>query len=294
MLKVCGLLSAFISIIITTWWLTSNKPYKGWFFAICLVVIFFSIFLIIQDRATEITVKGVGTIKAAVEQATEDVNEIAELKKRVEAQSATIDLVAEKATKAQDLSEEIASKNEIAAKKLDQINSTLELAKNNLIELQSITDFIITVIAAQNDDRLAFDRLKKWSEDKKFPFHNRAKQAFIKIFEEHSKPYFTSGSKVPWPDDLDPSKLNLGDLINTYNTAPAFLKPAFIEYIWNRNDFDKISRLQFLINVIKNDISLNAIEYAGRYFTDGVNLKIKPLAIDYLIDWWEKNKNNIK
>ena len=168
MLKVCGLLSAFISIIITTWWLTSNKPYKGWFFAICLVVIFFSIFLIIQDRATEITVKGVGTIKAAVEQATEDVNEIAELKKRVEAQSATIDLVAEKATKAQDLSEEIASKNEIAAKKLDQINSTLELAKNNLIELQSITDFIITVIAAQNDDRLAFDGLKKWSEDKKW------------------------------------------------------------------------------------------------------------------------------
>jgi hypothetical protein len=52
--------------------------------------------------------------------------------------------------------------------------------------------------------------------------------------------------------------------------------------------------MEIYINVIKNDMSLTAVEYAGRQFTSLANLQIKPLATDYLIDWWVKNKESIK
>lgn len=48
------------------------------------------------------------------------------------------------------------------------------------------------------------------------------------------------------------------------------------------------------MDVMRNDSSLMAVEYAGRYFTSGADLKIKPAAVDYLYEWWQKNKEMIK
>ena len=70
------------------------------------------------------------------------------------------------------------------------------------------------------------------------------------------------------------------------------LKPALIEYINNRSDIPKLEKLDFFIEVMKTDASLKAVEYAGRYFTMGTNLKIKPLAIDYLPNWWAEHRKD--
>ncbi len=51
--------------------------------------------------------------------------------------------------------------------------------------------------------------------------------------------------------------------------------------------------MQFLVDIIERDTDLNAVEYAGRYFTQGASLKIKPLAIEYLLNWWKENKDKI-
>jgi len=115
MFKIIGGLLIINSIIIALLLITSSQVNKAGVISICLIAIFAGFFLIIQDRVIEITVKGVGTIKAAAEQATSDANTIAEIKKRIEAQSATVDLVAEKAASTVNQLQNIACANAEAA-----------------------------------------------------------------------------------------------------------------------------------------------------------------------------------
>jgi hypothetical protein len=48
--------------------------------------------------------------------------------------------------------------------------------------------------------------------------------------------------------------------------------------------------MDFMIQVMEKDSSLRAGEYAGRYFTEGAGLRIKPMALEYLSDWWDKHR----
>ena len=46
-----------------------------------------------------------------------------------------------------------------------------------------------------------------------------------------------------------------------------------------------------LVKVLTNDISLRVVEQAGRYFIQESKQKLKPLAVDEHLEWWEKNKD---
>ncbi|OHB77746.1 MAG: hypothetical protein A2Z25_19155 [Planctomycetes bacterium RBG_16_55_9] len=293
-MKLIGILLVLNGIAISAGWVMTYGTHKASVITLCSIAVFAGLALILQDRITELTVKGVGSIKAAAKQAESDADAVADLKSRVESQSATVDLVAQEASKAKRLSEEVANKNERAEKKLETLDKAITRATSSLSDLELVTDYTMTVVAAQNDDRKAFDKLKTWSEDKNHPFHERAQQAWTSVFESHNKPYSVGGFKVSWVDGFDSSKLSLRDLANQYKNAPAQLKPALLEYIWNRNDFPKIERLDFLMEVMETDGSLNAVEYAGRYFTSGTSQKIKPLAVDYLSKWWKEHRDEFK
>ena len=63
-----------------------------------------------------------------------------------------------------------------------------------------------------------------------------------------------------------------------------------LEFAWKRDDIPKIDRMDFMMQVMEKDTSLTAVEYAGRYFTQSAGLKIKPMALEYLKDWWDTNR----
>jgi hypothetical protein len=293
-MKWIGILLILSSIVWTTWWITTHDNYKVVLFSLCLIAVFVGLVLIFQDRVTELTVKGVGTIKAVTQQVQSDAKAVAELKERVENQSATVDLIAKEASKAKAISEEIADKNKLAEEKMGILNKTIAKANDALADIDAETKFITTVVAAQNDDRKAFDKLKEWSEEKNHRFSSRAAQAWNTIFENHSKPFSVSGFKVPWSENFDPSKLSLPELAQQYRGAPTQLKSALLEYIWKRDDIPKIDRLDFMMEVMNDDSSLTAVEYAGRHFTSGTNQKIKPMAVEYLSDWWENHRKEFQ
>lgn len=77
--------------------------------------------LLMPERVTSLTFPGLGSINAAVEQATTDAKAIAEVRQRIEAQSATIDLVARDANDAKKLVETLRLQNENAAAEMKQI-----------------------------------------------------------------------------------------------------------------------------------------------------------------------------
>ena len=165
-MKLIGILIVLNSIALTAWWITTQGSHKTTVVTLCFLTVFAGLALILQERITELTVKGVGTIKTAAQQVTSDARTVAELKERVENQSATVDLVAKEASKAKALSEEVADKNRIAEDKLETLDKAINKANSTLEELEAVTEFTMTVVAAQNDDRKAFDELSHWAADK--------------------------------------------------------------------------------------------------------------------------------
>ena len=180
-MKLIGILLVINSIALTAWWTTSQNDNHKTMMFLCLIAVFAGLGLILQDRITELTVKGVGTIKAATEQVQTDAKTVADLKERVENQSATVNLVAKEASKTRELSVEVAEKNRQAEEKLKTLDNSITKANATLAKLDAATEFTMIVMAAQNDDRKSFDTLKSWSEDKTNPFSSRAAQAWNTI-----------------------------------------------------------------------------------------------------------------
>lgn len=110
-MKLLGILIIMNSLIVTGYWVSGSHQHKIWVVSICGLAAFIGIIFTMHDRAIEITFSKIGTIKAAAEQATADANAIADLRSRIEAQSATVDLVAQKATETIDQLKFIARTN---------------------------------------------------------------------------------------------------------------------------------------------------------------------------------------
>lgn len=290
MIKLLGLLLIVNAIAITSWWVTRDLPHKNWTLIMCLVTVFTGMFLLLQDRATEITVRGVGTIKAAAEQASADAVAIADVRKRIEAQSATVDLVAQQATNAQKLSKELSQKAADAEARLTQIDAALTDARKQVSQLDLISQFTQMAIAAQNDDRRALDQLEVWANDPSFPLRSQASATWATILDSHAPAIYQSGFTVPWRDGVDPSRLTVADLRNEYRAAPVYLRPALIEYVWSRQDIPELDRMAFLVEVVRTDTSLRAVEYAGRQLSSALGANLKPVAVRPLLEAWERRR----
>lgn len=81
-------------------------------------------------------------------------------------------------------------------------------------------DFTKTALAAQNDDRKAFDQLKLWASNPGYPYSKEANQAWTKILDEHAKPYTVGGFSFPWKEGTDSNKCDAWR-----RPAPFFLCP---------------------------------------------------------------------
>jgi hypothetical protein len=142
-MKVLGLLVIVNALILSASWMVGDNANKVGnatkvgVVSVTLIAVFAGFFLLVSERSTEVSVQGVGSIKAAAAAVKEDAKDVAEIKTRVENQSATIDMVAAKATQAQALTE--------------QMKRTL--------------DFSVTVQKALADDRAAFNHLQDYARE---------------------------------------------------------------------------------------------------------------------------------
>ncbi|MBN2131626.1 MAG: hypothetical protein JW741_19160 [Sedimentisphaerales bacterium] len=188
--------------------------------------------------------------------------------------------------------EEISEKNNEAGEKIASLEESLAAATSVLSRLTSTNRFMETVVAAQNDDRVAFDQLELWANDPSDECHDQSLAAWMAILEDNSAgPFFIPTDKLPWKEGYDPSQLNLDELRERYHKLPALLRPALINYIGKREDLNKLDRLDFMMEVMKSDPSLKVVRYAGYYFNKGTNQHIKPLAVSYLSEWWSEHRN---
>src|SRR5260370_29924205 len=248
-LELLGCLLIANGIGVVAWWLMTGKPNSGYAILLCLIIVFVGLVFVFNERISEITIKNVGSIKTAAQQATGDANEIANLRKRIENQAATVDLVAGKASEAERLSKDLSKKNEIADRKLGEIEATLKQAEENVAKLDAIAEFTSTVVAAQNDDRRAFIQLEKWADDPSNPFAARARQAFQSIMNSFSTLLRTS-YQMPSRPGVDLDKKTLDDLRQEFSqSSRQEIKRALLQYISRRNDIPTKDKLQWLADV---------------------------------------------
>ncbi len=187
-----------------------------------------------------------------------------------------------------------------------QLNADVLTTKENLKKIESIalsefrstSDFIMTIVAAQNDDRPAFDKLESFSKDKSYRFSKEAGRAWWKILDEHYQTSYRSGFPIPWKEGIDPSKLGLAQIRKNYEyfekANSPHIRRSLVDYAWNRNDIPKKERMQFMVDVMRSDSSLMVVEYAGRYFNEASGQRKKPLAVSYFLQWWKQNKDKIE
>ncbi len=107
----------------------------------CLLAVFSGLALILLDRVTDFTVPGIGTIHAITEQAITDAKTVADLKSRVENQSATVDLIASQAAKANELSQRVATQIDQAEADLKSLNKSIKEADDGLVRLEQEDEF---------------------------------------------------------------------------------------------------------------------------------------------------------
>jgi hypothetical protein len=236
----------------------------------------------------------IGSIRTATEQALTDAKAVADIREQVENQRATVDLVATESAKAKELSERAEKQVNESAVQLADLKGSVSQAQSLLDVQRREAEFTSLITRAQNDDRASFDALRGIAQDPSNRFSAMAANAYNTIYKAHSAPIYYSDMRFPWAAGVDPKALTLQQIETDYPTITTYLKPAFLEYIWGRDDIGRVARLDFLINVIKTDPSLTAVEYAGRYFDQGTSQQIDPVAVDYILNWWKQHRKEFE
>jgi hypothetical protein len=297
-LQIAGLL-VIANCMVVFFLLLANGKSPDWIGGIGFVALLVvGLALILNDKITKLGLKD-GTIEL-VQQAKSDLAEIAEIKGQVqklkdqaETQTATINLVATEASTAKKLTEELTEKSQKADEKLVQIDQTLSKALISLNTIDEYTGFHAVALAAQTGNRKAFDEIRRIADSQKPPFSGMALQVFKEIMSKNTPSMYMRPGDPPWKEGVNPKKLLIGDLKASYDAAPN-LRPNILSYATSRSDFSKRDRMQFCVEVMQNEqVDLNLVSLAGRYFGDLSGDKLMPLATPQHLAWWEENKDKL-
>jgi hypothetical protein len=252
---------------------------------------FFGFSCVLADRITSFSIPHVGSLQAVTAQAITDAAQVADLRTRVEHQSATVDLVASQAAKAATLSESVASQIKEAEQKLGILNAAIEEAKTAVEALKQEGDFTLIVLKAENDDRRSLDQLWVLAQDPNYRFKDTAQHVWISVVDGHASPFFQNAPNLPWAEGVDPIKLSINQLAELYNSGQVY-KPSVLQYIAGRKDIPLIERLDLFVSVMKTDESLICVEYASRYFEQETHQDTKYLWLPIILPWWEAHRND--
>jgi hypothetical protein len=266
-MKILGIVLIVLGFGSMFWCAVVNHQNKGLITGIGLIAIFVGVFSVLNYRVTEFTINNIGTIKAAADQATTDANAIAELRKRIESQSATIDIVAQSAQKAHKFIE----------------------------ELRETAEFTSLVAAAQNDDRAAFEELLYWVNKKESKYWQHAADTVVRIRTNYGGPIEPGYMNISWPKEINPKKLSIKHIKENYQKTNRIYKTDLVNTVRESDAIIKKDKMQFFANILKKDNSLHATFYAGKYFVElasDPNLKWNPFSTTPLLNWWAAHKSN--
>ena len=148
----------------------------------------------------------------------------------------------------------------------------------------------ITETAAFNDDRLAYDSLRTWSNSREFRFNKNAQQAVSKIIIEYSSEIPYLGPTYIVGSSKGSNDYSIEQLKRFYLNAPKETRKDVLEILYSHKDISTDEKIPFFISVIKSDRSLEVVADASKWLSRKMKLDFKPLEIDGILKWYESYK----
>lgn len=170
-----------------------------------------------------------------------------------------------------------------------ELRDLIGKAQRTLAEIRQQSEFSLAVLAAQSDDRTAFDKLLRWSEDASFPFRSQALAIRLDILKRYSE--FLSGSAYlhfPWKKDFDSSRMTFPEIEDTWNYTPPQFARAYAEFVWTHTNVIKEQKLAFLHKVLTESRgSMQAADWAAKTLSQEANISYNPpFDFDKIEKWW--------
>ncbi|MBM4056405.1 MAG: hypothetical protein FJ264_17395 [Planctomycetes bacterium] len=313
-IQIIGLVIIISLLPITIWCVTKKKPYlRTLIFCVDPIFFIFGVILFKIDLIYEITLPEGTTIKTTLQKATLDAKEISALKERVEAQSATIDLVAKSASEAKNLStdakslyEELSNKNKIADKELKNISNKilpLELKakslstlirkiRKELLLLQEILKIQQLTTAAKAGSRRDYEELNEIStKDPRIQTYTKAalNDIFFYFDAERNIGGRTLGDLIA----RKPIECSVDEVIDIYHNAdPSLgLRESAINTLAK---LKKDTAVQEICDSIYKEQNLRVIARMIRALSILTDEYFETLDINKVKTWWGKNPNKEK
>lgn len=202
----------------------------------------------------------------------------------------------------QNAKEEMISLNEQVQKqqKIEKkLAAILSDAQEALASMHILSKFTLTVNLAQLDDRAAYNQLKAWAKDTKFPFQTSAKQTYRIIRKDFygARGYEKSFELMTWNEGANPEEFDIEEARHIFwNECPAIKAREYVQFVWTHKNLTKEEKLSFMYDVLSDSRnSLHAADAAARLLAKEANIKYNPvLEFDEIKKWWEKKMANSK
>jgi hypothetical protein len=156
MIQLTGILIIANTIIVSAWWLFQGKPWGLGFTTLTVLSCLIGLALVFNERAIELSFGQFGSIKTAAKQAQTDAKEISEIRKRIEAQAATMDLVARESAEAKKLLGNLSEQNKIAEEKIETIKElaappSLSVYEIDITNKDNVYEAVMTFSSSKNE-----------------------------------------------------------------------------------------------------------------------------------------------
>jgi hypothetical protein len=190
-----------------------------------------------------------------------------------------------------------------ATNSLAAINQQIMDAEKSLEQLKAGSDFVLTVLNANNDDGAAYDQLAEIAADSESLFSSIALLAYANIMYQ-SAVMPESISKAQVLTDLGRStNASLEEIRGAFdelaqfesaslNADPPVYRAKLLYELLGRGDISKADKLHFAMYAYTNDTSLRVRRFAGNMLNKEPGADYLPLASERLLAWWRANSTN--
>jgi len=157
-----------------------------------------------------------------------------------------------------------------------------------LSDIEKIVDFSMVLIRAQNDDRQAFDKLLDISFGDRGEFAEISDNALWSILMEESP--FTVNYTIDYnKHNLNLNKSEIKEFKSFYLESPLTYREQILRDIWEKGKFTKLEKLEFLIDRIQNDNSINIVREACSLLDNEAKLNNNICYYKEYLKWWDEN-----
>lgn len=174
-----------------------------------------------------------------------------------------------------------------AGKETARMRASAEAA---LTSLQELENFDLLVTQAKNDDRLAFEKLLELSRNRGHRFREMAGNAISQIYLEATSRDNLARQQAN-QEGPQRSYLSLEDFTAAYENSIPLYRPALLSGFWSNAQFTDLQKLDFLMHVVRQDKSLQAMVRACVLMDEKAKIGKPFTAYDKYVDWWAENRS---